>query len=163
MRTEDSIASQVQRLRTDFDDSFSRKPRALHDGTSNFVRLACAGAQYAIGLKEIALLQVNARIVRLPGSSRALRGICCVRGELLAVFSLAVCLGKAESANNEPWIVRATGTNAAFAFERCGGQVKGSFLGSGGGERMVESNGELLALLSLAELVGRATDMNVGA
>lgn len=148
----DSLELHVKRVRQEFDDAFKRRPAPVEERAENFVRLTCAGNKYVVAIEEVALLQNNSRIVPLPSTNPRLLGLCSVRGELLAVFDTAAFLGRGEHSESYPWIVRVIGTTAAFAFERCDGQVQGRRQVTGK-ERFVDCNGELWPLLSLAELM----------
>lgn len=150
-----SLEAQLQRLRREFDASFTHQPPVAVERGESFVRLRCAGVKFAVALREISLLQGNIRIVRLPSTNQKLLGICCVRGELLAVFGLAACLGLTEREKVGAWIIRAQGTTTAFAFDHCDGQVKGAVQTTAAAERVVMCEGEPVPLLPLFDLVAR--------
>src|SRR5690606_17910735 len=78
--------------------------------------LRVSSIRYAVALRQVVSLQSRARITPLPSAHPALLGVCGARRELLAVYDLAVCLGHPKVDQN-PWLLRVTGTTLAFAFE----------------------------------------------
>lgn len=153
MTTEHSLNQQAQRLRAEFDDAFGKALLPSQVQKERFVKLTVAGAKYAVPLGEVAMLQAKTRIVPIPSSNRRLLGLCCVRGELLAVFDLAACLEHEATFEGNVWIARALGTTAAFAFEHCDGQVQGAVRLTAGNQRMLACDGELLPLISLNQMI----------
>lgn len=103
-------------LRQDFDAAFQVLPQRRDHALASYLVLQVAGIRYAAALREIAALQSQARITRLPGAHPSLLGVCGARSELLAVYDLNVCLGHARS-QHHPWLARVAGTTLAFAFE----------------------------------------------
>lgn len=152
MKSTIALDAQAQHLREEFDDAFGRLPKVSEQRGDKFVMLRCSGTKYAVALREISLFQGNVKVIRVPSSNPRLMGICCVRGEVLAVFDLATALGHNETTQGS-WVIRAAGTTAAFAFEHCDGLSLGEVRTASGDDKMVQSNGELVPLLALAELV----------
>jgi chemotaxis signal transduction protein len=155
MTMEESIDQQVQRLRREFDESFTQLQTGIGERGTDFVVLVCGSVRYVVALSEIALLQGDTRIVRVPSSNPRLLGVCSVRGELLAVFSLAACLGKEARESPMPWILRAAATTTAFAFDRCEGQVRGVVQSISARERVVMCEGTALPILPLSGVVAK--------
>lgn len=162
MKSGIALDVQAQRLREEFDEAFSRLPKVSEQRGDRFVMLRCAGAKYAVALRDISLFQGNVKIVPVPTSNPGLLGICCVRGEVLAVFGLAAALGQSEATTGS-WIIRAAGTTAVFAFEHCEGLTFGEVRMASGNDKMVQAKGELVPLLSLAELVKAQASTTTGA
>jgi hypothetical protein len=103
-------------LRQEFDTAFQSLPQQADSGLANYLLLQVAGIRYAVALRQVAALQSQSRITRLPSMHPALLGVCGARSELLAVYDLGVCLGHARC-EHHPWLVRVAGTTLAFAFE----------------------------------------------
>lgn len=103
-------------LRQEFDAAFRTLPQRADRALADYLVLQVSGVRYAAALRQVAALQSQARITRLPGAHPALLGVCGARSELLAVYDLNVCLGHAPS-EHHPWLARVTGTTLAFAFE----------------------------------------------
>jgi hypothetical protein len=152
----DLINAQLARMRSEFDDSFSREASTRDESSINFVLLLCGGTKYAVALSEVSLLQGNVKVARVPNAKGSLLGICGVRGELLAVFDLAKCLRRETQLGAHAWIFRARGTSAAFAFERCDGLVEGTARVTTGGVTLAAVKGELLPLLAIEALIASA-------
>lgn len=110
--TPDTIAN----LRREFDEGFRTVPESSAGTPTDYLVLRAGGVRYAVILRDVASIQAQPQVTRLPGAVRGLLGICSTRGALLAVYDLAVALGQPAS-NHCPWLVRVTGTTLAFAFE----------------------------------------------
>jgi hypothetical protein len=110
--TQEALAA----LRREFDEAFQTLPQQEDDTLANYLLLQVSGIRYAVALRQVAALQSQSRITRLPSTHPALLGVCGARSELLAVYDLGICLGHAPS-ERHPWLARVAGTTLAFAFE----------------------------------------------
>jgi chemotaxis signal transduction protein len=104
----------LEALRQEFDSAFQTLPQQASSTLVNYLLLQVSGIRYAAELRQVAALQSQSRITRLPSNHPALLGVCGARSELLAVYDLAVCLGHAPS-EHPAWLVRVAGTTLAFA------------------------------------------------
>lgn len=102
-------------LRQEFDASFQQLPQQSDKTLANYLLLQVSGVRHAVALRQVASLQSQCHITRLPSSHPALLGVCGARSELLAVYDLGVCLGYPPSPTH-PWLARVAGTCVAFAF-----------------------------------------------
>ncbi|GIF03319.1 chemotaxis protein CheW [Actinoplanes siamensis] len=120
----DSIRTRVERLRADFDHSFSVPLRTLDDETVELLAIGVGGRSYALRLSQTSGLHPDRPVTPLPTAVRALRGLAGFAGVAVPVYDLATLLG--HPIGDEPrWLVLAGGAPPlALAFHRLDHHVR---------------------------------------
>jgi chemotaxis signal transduction protein len=95
--TASDVAAACSELRREFDGSF-REPH--HDAAAverrDLLAIRVAGAAYALRLADVLGLHGAAKLTPVPSAVPAFCGLLGVRGLLVPVYDLALCLGYAE-------------------------------------------------------------------
>jgi purine-binding chemotaxis protein CheW len=91
-------------LRRAFDETFALPPPQRPQAQIEFVLVVAGGERYAIRMSELAGLEVNRKIVPLPGGPRGLLGLSAVQGQLIPVFELAALLGAGARGGAPRWL-----------------------------------------------------------
>jgi purine-binding chemotaxis protein CheW len=120
----DSIRARVERLRADFDHSFSVPLRTLDDEAVELLAIGVGGRAYALCLSQTSGLHPDRPVTPLPTPVPALRGLAGFAGVVVPVYDLAVLLG--HPIPEEPrWLVLAAGTPPlALAFHQLDHHVR---------------------------------------
>jgi purine-binding chemotaxis protein CheW len=93
LKTQEELAQRLAELKADFDASFAR-PAALAEARWEvLLRLRVGGTALAVPLEQLDGLHALPRLVSLPDSPPGVLGVVGLRGQLVAVHSLAACLG----------------------------------------------------------------------
>lgn len=105
-------------LRADFDQAFAKAPREAGPDPTGMLAIRIAGEPYALRLEQVGGLHADRRIMPLPSSVPALRGVAGFRGQIVPVYDLALLLGHARSAAPR-WLVLVRCEQAlALAFDQ---------------------------------------------
>jgi chemotaxis signal transduction protein len=103
-------------LRLAFDHGFAQPISIDTTFKEDLLAIRAGGQPHAIRLSEISGLFADKKIIRIPGSDPALRGVAGFRGTILPVYGLESFLGGA--GNQTPrWLAVAVAAPVAFAFE----------------------------------------------
>jgi chemotaxis signal transduction protein len=118
------IGSRVERLRADFDHSFSEPARTLDDESVELLAVGAGGRAYALRLSQTSGLFPDRPVTPLPTTVPALRGLAGFAGVVVPVYDLAALLG--HPIPEEPrWLVLAAGTPPlALAFHQLDHHVR---------------------------------------
>ncbi|WIM93679.1 chemotaxis protein CheW [Actinoplanes oblitus] len=120
----DRMLSRVERLRADFDHSFSVPARTLDDEAVELLAVGAGGRAYALRLSQTSGLYPDRPVTPLPTTVPALRGLAGFAGVVVPVYDLAALLGHA-IAEEPRWLVLATGTPPlALAFHQLDHHVR---------------------------------------
>lgn len=109
-------------LAAEFDGSFALAHREA-PVTVDVLAIGVGGDRYALRISDIAGLFADRAITAVPSSRAELLGIAGFRGSIVPVFDLAVLLGYTSIAAPR-WLVIASGTPVALAFEEFAGQLR---------------------------------------
>jgi chemotaxis signal transduction protein len=93
MKTREELSRRLAELKAEFDASFSRPVVLAEARWEVLLRLRVGGTVLAVPLEQLEGLHALPRIVALPDSPPGLLGVVGLRGQLVAVHSLAACLG----------------------------------------------------------------------
>jgi len=93
MKQRQELAQRLADLKAGFDASFARPAAQAEARWEVLLRLRVGGSPVAVLLERLSGLHALPRVVALPGSPPSLRGVVGLRGQLVAVHDLAVCLG----------------------------------------------------------------------
>jgi chemotaxis signal transduction protein len=120
----DRIRSRVERLRADFDHSFSVPLRTLDDDSVELLAVGAGGRPYAMRLSQTSGLYPDRPVTPLPTSVPALRGLAGFANVVVPVYDLAALLGH-PIADEPRWLVLAAGTPPlALAFHQLDHHVR---------------------------------------
>lgn len=90
------LQEQLQRLRDDFDTSFSRDlPDTGQEGLVPHLAMRVGDETFVVPISRIRRLVRDADVVPLPGAPPHLLGIVNIRGELVTVYDLPALFGYA--------------------------------------------------------------------
>lgn len=119
--TAPDLATVVERLRAEFDQSFAREPRVGGGPGELLALIRVRDDPFALRLQELGGLLADRAISRLPSPVVELRGLAGFRGALVPVFDLGALLGYAPSAAPR-WLALSQGRSPiALAFDRFDG------------------------------------------
>lgn len=119
------VAHRAQDLREAFDNGFARVPEPVGHDIGKFLAIRVGGDPYAVALTEITGIFADRKVVWLPGETVGLLGVAGLRGDIVAVYSLAVFLGYSAGEDAPRWLMRTGGDLiAAFAFDGFDGYVQ---------------------------------------
>jgi chemotaxis signal transduction protein len=105
MKSVQSLETQVDELRREFDQTFARRPADISSRPIDLIGIRVAGDPYAVLLSEIGgLLRLN-HVVSLPGAAPDVIGLTAVRGVLVPVFGLASVLGYDSTREPPRWLL----------------------------------------------------------
>ena len=110
------FAERAMTLRSAFDRSFAEPARLDTTPMADFLAFRAGSQACAVHLSEIAGLFADKKITHVPSHAEGLLGIAGFRGAIVPVYSLAAFLGNSPS-ETPRWLVVASGTPVAFAFE----------------------------------------------
>ncbi|GAA4610347.1 purine-binding chemotaxis protein CheW [Actinoplanes octamycinicus] len=120
----DRMLSRVERLRADFDHSFSVPARTMDDDGVELLAIGAGGRAYVLRLSQTSGLYPDRPVVPLPTTVPALRGLAGFAGVVVPVYDLAALLGHA-IAEEPRWLVLAAGTPPlALAFHQLDHHVR---------------------------------------
>jgi purine-binding chemotaxis protein CheW len=91
-------------LRAEFDGSFALPSATRADDHERLLALRLDGDAYALRLSEIAGLVSGRKIVPVPSPVPAVLGVASQRGDVFAVYSLAVLLGHSRPTAPPRWL-----------------------------------------------------------
>lgn len=116
------LLDDLARLRADFDGSFTLPPAIRSDDHEPLLGLRLDGDPWALRLGDISALVAGRKIVPLPSALPAVLGVASLRGEVVAVYSLAALLGYARPATPPRWLaVCRDAEPVGFAFSELDG------------------------------------------
>jgi chemotaxis signal transduction protein len=117
-------AGRINRLRDDFDRSFTEPARAHDVDHVELLAVGAGGRPYALRLSQTAGLHPDRPITPLPGPIPALLGLAGFAGSAMPVYDLAALLGH-PGAGRPRWLVLAAGSPPlALAFHELDGHVR---------------------------------------
>lgn len=93
MKSHEELSQRLIELKAEFDASFARPAVLAEAHWEVLLRLSVGGTVLAVPLNQLKGLHALARVVALPDSPPGLLGVVGLRGQLVAVHSLAACLG----------------------------------------------------------------------
>jgi len=96
--------AQLLALREEFDHAFTQTTRLETSSLEKLLVIRIGGDNYAIRITDIIGLYVDRRIMPLPSPVNALLGVAGFRGQIAAVYDLAVLLGYVRQAPSR-WLV----------------------------------------------------------
>jgi len=118
------MASRVERLRADFDHSFSVPARTLDGEAVELLAIGVGGRPYALRLSQTSGLYPDRPVTPLPTAVPALRGLAGFAGVVVPVYDLAALLGH-PTPDTARWLVLAAGTPPlALAFHQLDHHVR---------------------------------------
>jgi chemotaxis signal transduction protein len=118
-------SSRAADLARAFDSSFANPARSVRDEVDDFLMIRTGGDAYAVRVRDIAGLIADRKIVPLPTAEPAFLGIAGLRGGVVPVYSLAVLLGRALTAETPRWLLLVgTGAPLGLAFDQFDGHVR---------------------------------------
>lgn len=97
-------AAFAARLRSEFDRGFSLPAQAETARDRHLLAIRIGGRPYVLDPAEIAGLQVDRPVVRVPGPLPEWLGLAGIRGGLVPVYSLAALLGYPLPAAQPRWL-----------------------------------------------------------
>lgn len=118
---------------TGFRDAFDRSFAVAHESTGNqqaesLLAIRVAGHRCALRIREMNGLLDGRKIVALPGPGVDFMGLAGIRGELVAVYSLAAVIGYPREAGYPRWLALCGKENpVGFAFRDLEGYVQVPF------------------------------------
>ena len=119
-----SIGGRIDRLRGDFDRSFTEPARSHDVEQVELLAVGAGGRPYALRLSQTAGLHPDRPVTPLPGPVAALLGLAGFAGTVVPVYDLAALLGH-PAAGRPRWLVLAAGTpTLALAFHDLDGHVR---------------------------------------
>lgn len=114
----------LEKLRADFDESFSLAPIRDEARWSDFLAIQLGGDAYAIHLSQVGGLFVDRHITDLPTTMPGLLGLTGSRGSLIPVYDLRVILGY-QLVGKPRWIITVMGsTPIALGFDEFHGHMR---------------------------------------
>lgn len=147
----DHMRTRVDRLRADFDHSFSVPLRTLDDEAVELLAVGVGGRAYALRLSQTSGLYPERPVTPLPTSVPALRGLAGFAGVVVPVYDLATLLGH-PIADEPRWMVLATGTPPlALAFHQLDHHVRVQVTDVVDGAGAAESRGCLRGMVRLPD------------
>lgn len=114
------LNEEVEKLRHEFDLSFTQMPREQTETPNNFLGIYLGKDALAIRATDIAGIYADRRIVPMPSSAPTFLGVSRFRGLVTPVYDLAALLGY-QNTPTPRWLVlvRLDDTESiAFAFEK---------------------------------------------
>lgn len=93
MKSHEELSQRLAELKSEFDSSFARPTVLAEARWEVLLRLRVGGTLLAAPLEQLQGLHALPRVVSLPDSPPSLLGVVGLRGQLVAVHSLAACLG----------------------------------------------------------------------
>jgi chemotaxis signal transduction protein len=117
------VGERAAELRLAFDRVFAEPIRLDTTAKEDLLAIRIGTQAFAIRLSEITGLFADRKIVPVPGSHAALRGIAGFRGTLVPVYDLQALLGHS-TAQSSRWLVIAAAAPVALAFEAFEGQLR---------------------------------------
>lgn len=109
----------LERLRREFDHSFSRPRSGEVRKTEWVVVLGLGGGRVAVRIDQLGAIHSGRKVVQVPSENAALVGLAGVRGRVVPVFDLASLLGLGRSPPQWRWLaVASLSVPAGFSFER---------------------------------------------
>jgi chemotaxis signal transduction protein len=153
----------IDRLRTEFDEAFSRPFQSAHRDVEPFLAVTCAERPYAVALSQVAVAQAVRVVTPLPARIAGLLGLVVVHGRPVALYDLAAIAAEGSSPRPPRWLlVCQDDASVAVGVDAIAEYVlvpKGAALGTGqtaqGGvvSRAIESNGVVRDVVDLATVV----------
>lgn len=119
-----SVEVRIERLRGEFDRSFTEPARSHAVDHVELLAVRAGGRPYALRLSQTAGLHPDRPVTPLPGPLPALLGLAGFAGTVVPVYDLASLLGH-PGAGHPRWLVVAAGSPAlALAFHELDGHVR---------------------------------------
>jgi chemotaxis signal transduction protein len=119
-----SVGARIDRLRGDFDRSFTEPARAHEGDHAELLAVGAGGRPYALRLSQTAGLHPDRPVTPLPGPIPALMGLAGFAGTAIPVYDLAALLGH-PGTGRPRWLVLAAGAPPlALAFHELHGHVR---------------------------------------
>lgn len=100
------FGKKIALLRDRFDQTFALPPPVPITGRVRLLAVRVAESHYALRLADLASLNLNRKVVPLPGGVRELSGLMGLRGRFVAVYSLAALLDSGKQSAAEPWVAQ---------------------------------------------------------
>lgn len=94
----------LQKLRSEFDQTFARAPDAADAATEGLLAIRVGGSRYVVRADEISGVGTAGKVIRVPSRARGLAGLTGIRGTLLPVFSLVTLLDEAPGDATPGWL-----------------------------------------------------------
>jgi chemotaxis signal transduction protein len=119
-----SVGGRINRLRDDFDRSFTEPARSHDVEHVELLSIGAGGRSYALRLSQTAGLHPDRPVTPLPGPLAALLGLAGFAGTVVPVYDLAALLGH-PGTGRPRWLVLAAGAPMlALAFHELHGHVR---------------------------------------
>ena len=106
----------LQRLRSEFDESFAHPARAPDGASIGLLEVTVAGQAFLIRVSEVSAVYADKAISALPGAAPDLLGVAGFRGSVVAIFDLGLLLGL-HGASSHRWVIQARNEHIGFALE----------------------------------------------
>lgn len=124
MAEHDALRGRLVELRQSFDRAFAEPVlEEPEQATLELLAIRVGRDPYALRQAQIAAIEVDRRVTRVPSDHPELLGIAGLRGAVVAVFDLAGLLG-APRPELLRWLVLAKSAPVAFAFSAFDGQLE---------------------------------------
>jgi chemotaxis signal transduction protein len=117
------MSEKASELSRAFDRSFADAPEVDTIVRDAFLAVRIGVDPFAIPISEIAGVFAGCKITPVPGGSRTLLGIAAFRRAILPVHDLGALFGYANTLTPR-WLVIASKSAAALAFDRCEGHLR---------------------------------------
>ena len=119
----EALQTRLSRLKQTFDGSFTAALNPRAEQSEDLLAIELAGQPFALRARELSGLYVERAVTPLPAAPAELHGLAAVRGELVAVYDLAVLLGYAR-AEAPRFLVLGKSPALAFAFAKLDGHLR---------------------------------------
>jgi len=114
----------AEQMRELFDRSFAAPRIAAGEAHAIFIAIRIAGDRYALPMGELAGLARDRKVVRVPSPVAELIGVAGLRGEPIAVHSLAAWLGRGRETNPRWLALCGEADRVGLAFGDIEGQLQ---------------------------------------
>jgi chemotaxis signal transduction protein len=119
-----TVGRRIERLRDEFDRSFTEPARSHDVEHEELLAIGTGGRPYALRLSQTAGLHPDRPVTPLPGPVPALLGLAGFAGTVVPVYDLGALLGH-PGAGHPRWLVLAAGSPPlALAFHDLDGHVR---------------------------------------
>jgi len=118
-----ALQTRLSQLKLAFDGSFAAALETRADQVEDLLAIEISGHPFALRVRELHGLYVERTITPVPSAPPELLGLAAVRGELVAVYDLAVLLGYARG-EAPRFLALGASPALAFAFAKLTGHVR---------------------------------------